>query len=373
VSGAAVSGAWSFNPASGTTAGSYAVTGTFTSSDSNYQSGTATGNLVIDKATPTITWATPQAINFGTALNSTQLDAVASAPGTFVYTPASGVIPPAGNDTLSVVFTPTDSTDYNNAHASVTLTVNASSSAPAIASISPGFTTAGGNAFTLTVNGTGFVQGATIYWGTSALATTDVSSTQLTAQVTAAQIANAGVYNVTVQSPGGSASNILQFEVDSAGAGTTTAPAFSSASVTVAAGSTATDAVTLPSGVISASVTCLNLPTGATCTYSSGTLSIATSSSTPKGTYQIVAVFTETFSGAASSFLAAPFLLLPLLFLRRKRTGAALWLVLCMAIAVLGGVAAVTGCGGSSSGSQSVNPPPTHTLSSSGSVNITVQ
>ena len=48
--GAAVSGTWSYSPASVTAAGSYVVTGTFTSGDANYTNGTATGLLVIDPA-----------------------------------------------------------------------------------------------------------------------------------------------------------------------------------------------------------------------------------------------------------------------------------------------------------------------------------
>jgi len=49
--GVTVSGTWNFNPASVTAAGSYPVTGTFTSTNSNYASGgTATGTLVIAKA-----------------------------------------------------------------------------------------------------------------------------------------------------------------------------------------------------------------------------------------------------------------------------------------------------------------------------------
>jgi len=76
------------------------------------------------KTTPTITWATPAAITYGTALNSTQLDATASVAGAFVYSPASGTALTAGTQTLSVTFTPTDTTDYNSATASVTLTVN---------------------------------------------------------------------------------------------------------------------------------------------------------------------------------------------------------------------------------------------------------
>jgi Bacterial Ig-like domain (group 3)/FG-GAP-like repeat len=80
--------------------------------------------LIVGKATPTITWVTPTPIVQGTPLSSTQLDATASVPGTFTYTPASGTILSAGAQTLSVTFTPTDTADYTTATATVTLTVD---------------------------------------------------------------------------------------------------------------------------------------------------------------------------------------------------------------------------------------------------------
>jgi hypothetical protein len=80
----------------------------------------------ISKATPagTLTWATPAAITYGTALNATQLDASSTLPGSFVYTPAAGAVLNAGTQTLSVTFTPTDTTDYTSATATVSLVVN---------------------------------------------------------------------------------------------------------------------------------------------------------------------------------------------------------------------------------------------------------
>ena len=78
------------------------------------------------KTTPVITWNTPAAVVVGTALGATQLDATASVPGTFVYSPAAGTIEStAGNVTLNVTFTPTDTTDNTTATASVTLNVTA--------------------------------------------------------------------------------------------------------------------------------------------------------------------------------------------------------------------------------------------------------
>ena len=69
---------------------------------------------------------------------------------------------------------------------------------PVITSLSPSTATAGAAAFTLTVNGTGFVSGAVVQWNSTALSTTFVSATQLTAQVTATLIAAAGTAAVTV-------------------------------------------------------------------------------------------------------------------------------------------------------------------------------
>jgi hypothetical protein len=89
--------------------------------------------------TPTIQWAAPAAVTVGTALSATQLSATATAAGstaplagTFVYSPASGaVMNTAGLQALSVTFTPTDTTDYTKATASVTLAVNAPVPVPA--------------------------------------------------------------------------------------------------------------------------------------------------------------------------------------------------------------------------------------------------
>jgi len=74
--------------------------------------------------TPVVTWLTPAAITYGTALSAAQLDATANVPGTFSYSPAVGSVLTAGTRTLHVTFTPTDSTDYTTATSSTLLTVN---------------------------------------------------------------------------------------------------------------------------------------------------------------------------------------------------------------------------------------------------------
>jgi hypothetical protein len=77
---------------------------------------------VVKPADSGLEWALPAAIPFGTALSSTQLSATAKVGGTFVYSPGAGVIPDVGTQTLSVTFTPADSS-YKPALASVSIVV----------------------------------------------------------------------------------------------------------------------------------------------------------------------------------------------------------------------------------------------------------
>ncbi|HEV2426068.1 MAG TPA: choice-of-anchor D domain-containing protein [Terriglobia bacterium] len=67
----------------------------------------------------------------------------------------------------------------------------------------------GSAAFTLTINGAGFVSGSTAYWNGSARATTFVNGTQVKATINASDIASAQTASVTVlnPSPGGGYSN----------------------------------------------------------------------------------------------------------------------------------------------------------------------
>jgi hypothetical protein len=76
------------------------------------------------KSAPTITWATPAAITFGTKLSGLQLDASANVAGSFAYTPVAGTILRAGEHTLSVTFIPSDKADYTTATDCVEIVVN---------------------------------------------------------------------------------------------------------------------------------------------------------------------------------------------------------------------------------------------------------
>jgi FG-GAP-like repeat/Bacterial Ig-like domain (group 3) len=122
-----VPGTYVYTPPSGTVlpVGTWPLSVAFTPTNTNgYTAATDSVNIIVTKATPIITWPTPAAVPVGTVLGGTQLDATASVPGTFTYTPAAGtVLNTAGTVTLNVIFVPTDTTDYTNQTASVQLVV----------------------------------------------------------------------------------------------------------------------------------------------------------------------------------------------------------------------------------------------------------
>ena len=94
----------------------------------------------------------------------------------------------------------------------LTFTINAAT--PVITALSPSSATSGGPAFTLTVNGSGFLSGSVVDWNGSPLTTSYVNAGQLTASVTVGLIAASGTANITVVNPGGAASNTLTFTIN---------------------------------------------------------------------------------------------------------------------------------------------------------------
>jgi hypothetical protein len=99
---------------------------------------------------------------------------------------------------------------------SLTFTVTATAMGPVITSLSPSSAAAGGSAFTLTVNGTGFATGAVVKWNGNARTTAFVSATKVTAAILEGDIASAGTFPVTVTS-GGATSNAVSFTVTGQG------------------------------------------------------------------------------------------------------------------------------------------------------------
>ncbi len=118
VNGVTIPGSFVYTPGAGTippTGQNFPLSVTFTPTDTaDYNTVTAQSDVDVDPATPVITWANPADITDGTPLSVTQLDATANVPGTFTYNPAAGtVLAPGQHQPLGVVFTPTDTTDYN--------------------------------------------------------------------------------------------------------------------------------------------------------------------------------------------------------------------------------------------------------------------
>ena len=136
-----IPGSFTYSPAAGTVlpVGRTTVTAVFTPTDSrDYSGATVTQMITVNQAVPPITWPTPPAMQYGTALSTTQLNATASVPGSFTYSPAAGTVLPVGRTTVTAVFTPTDSRDYSSATATQTITViaapaTATATAPATA------------------------------------------------------------------------------------------------------------------------------------------------------------------------------------------------------------------------------------------------
>jgi hypothetical protein len=154
--------------------------------------------------------------------------------------------------------------DINPAPPALTIT-QSNNPVPTITTLVPSGATAGGPAFTLTVNGTNFVGTSVVNFAGTARSTTFVSATQLTAPITAADIASAGTPAVTVTNPapGGGTSNSVTFPVTSPGSFTV-----AGAAATVTAGSSGNSAITVtPSGGFTGAVaiTCGATVPGVTC------------------------------------------------------------------------------------------------------------
>ena len=117
--------------------------------------------------------------------NATQLQASVS----------NALLTTAGTASVTVI---TGTTTSN----ALTFTIGAANT-PNLTSLSPFTTAAGGPQFTLSANGSNFVNGATVVWNGSLLVTTFVSASQLTAVVPATLIASAGTATVGVTNPSG--------------------------------------------------------------------------------------------------------------------------------------------------------------------------
>lgn len=157
----------------------------------NIGAGSVAFTLTINGAnfvpTDQVYWSAPSPVALATTyLNSSQLQA----------TVPSSLVVSAGAATVQVQ--------------SVLATSNSSAfaifGAPKITTASPAAIAAGSVAQTLTIQGSGFVQGAVASWGGAALTTTYVDGADLTAALPAGMIATSGAFILSVSNPGGLAS-----------------------------------------------------------------------------------------------------------------------------------------------------------------------
>ena len=118
-------GVWTYSPPPGTVmeVGQHWITVSFNPDDPNYSNGSYYVLLTVQKAPTTITWSNPAPIVYPASILHAQLNATASVPGTFNYSPVLGTQLPAGTHTLNVIFNPTDSAHYQAASKNVTIVV----------------------------------------------------------------------------------------------------------------------------------------------------------------------------------------------------------------------------------------------------------
>jgi hypothetical protein len=182
----------------------------FTPADTiDYKSTSATTTINVNQATPKITWSNPANIVYGTALSNTQLDATASVPGTFTYTPTAGTILHAGaGQILSVSFTPTDRTDYTTVTATATIRVT---QAAAILTVSASGGTYDGIPFpaTVTIAGAGSGIDSSLE-GVAPILTYYVGSDTSGTKLGAVPPAAAGTYTVVARFPGSTNYTVVQ-------------------------------------------------------------------------------------------------------------------------------------------------------------------
>jgi Bacterial Ig-like domain (group 3) len=198
------SGTYTFSTAALTQA-THVITANY-AGDALYSPSLAMLSQVVNHApavAPTLMWATPAAIPYGTALSGAQLNATAidatgaAVPGVFVYTPAAGTVLNIGTQTLSVTFTPTDLQSFTVA----TKTVNLLVTGVVVSSFTPTTATLGAGATTVTITGAGFVGNSVVQVNGTAIPTTLVNATTLSAVIPASDFLNVGTLQITVFDP----------------------------------------------------------------------------------------------------------------------------------------------------------------------------
>ncbi len=188
---------------------------TYTITVSNLGPSPATGVLLTDTVPPgsTLVSATPsQGSCAGTTVVNCTLGTIGfglnATVALVVHTTLAGTYVNTATATLNEL----DPNAANNSSTEGT-TVTSGATGPLITTLSPATTTAGGAAFTLTVNGSGFAASPTVKWNGVSRAGAFVNGTQLTAPITAAEIGSTGPALVSMSNLSGAVSNTITFNV----------------------------------------------------------------------------------------------------------------------------------------------------------------
>jgi hypothetical protein len=350
-----VSGTFSYSPLLGTVlnAGSRTLSATFTPTDTtDYSTTTVTVILQVNQVTPTITWSAPASIFYGTPLTATQLNASSGGvAGFFYYTPAAGAILPAGLQTLSATFLPSDTTDYSSPTATVSLTVSKATPTIAISNSASPSDYGAPIVFTATVS-SGPTGSVSFYDGASSIGSASLEGTIAT--LTTAKL-SVGVHTMSASWPGNSnytaaTSAPISQTVSQTQTATTIAAAPNPGIAGVATALTAT--VKLTAGVATPTGSVTFADTFRSQTVTIGSLALGASGSvtiSPKlapGTHSIVATYSGDLDSSGS-------LSTPLTYTVNQATTAVTVLVAPNPVLVLAPItltATVTGNGGSPTG-----------------------
>ncbi|HNB53239.1 MAG TPA: IPT/TIG domain-containing protein, partial [Anaerolineales bacterium] len=135
-------------------------------------------------------------------------------PGELEVTVLASDISSAGTVAINVINpTPGGGTSLNTLL--LTITGSGQNPVPTIDSLTPGGSEAGGEGFTVTIYGQGFVSGSSVLWNGVSRAKTFVNGTQLQITVTADDLLIPGPVVITVVNPlpGGGMSNAVTFDI----------------------------------------------------------------------------------------------------------------------------------------------------------------
>lgn len=341
------------------------------------QSATASAAYTINQPiTPSITWPTPAAITYGTQLSATQLNATTPVAGNFAYTPALGSVLPVGTQTLKADFTPTDSTTYTTASATVQLVVKQATPVLALTSSVTTAYLSNPVTFTATLTSTAGTPTGTadFYDGATKLGTGTLAAGVAT--YTTSSLAT-GAHSITAVYSGDSSfvtvsSTALTETIEDF----TFAPAANGASsATAVAGGQATyqlafGAVGGTTGAQAITLGVSGLPAGATATFSPASIPANSPATNVTLTITLPAKLAAAPAHAPIGRVAVPvslgLLLLPFAG-RLRRTGKSWSKLACILLLTLAGAtmaAGVSGCGGGSGSGSTSTPkgPQTYTL-----------